>query len=239
MRAVDLLAPLALGQRVLVSAPPRSGRTSLLRGLAGALTKTEDAELVVLLIDERPEEATRWRQDLPDARLAIATADMTPAEQHRMAQLALAHVRRLAESGRDAVLLVDSLSRLSAGRRDAADVKKLFGSGRQFSEDGAGSLTVVATVFSGDDDAAREAVETTENAIVTLDGDLAAAGVFPAISVSGTRASGEPELRSEDELAAARRLREELSALEPRAAAAALRQRIEGSASNADLLGSL
>jgi transcription termination factor Rho len=239
LRAVDLLAPLALGQRVLVASPPRSGRTTLLRAMGHALQANEAIELTVLLVDERPEEATRWREELPGARMAIATADTTPAEQGRIAALALAHARRVAEAGADAVLLVDSLSRLAGSRRDGADPKRLFGSGRELGEGEGGSLTVIATVLGGESDRARAAVETTENALITLDPELAAQGVFPALNVAGTRVSNEDEIRDPAELEPARRLRAMLSERSPRDAAQQLRELIEGSATNAELLGQL
>src|SRR5215211_480221 len=149
-RGVDLLVPLALGQRVLVHAAPRSGRTTLLRGLAGAIGgAAEDLPLIVLLVDERPEEATRWREALPEAEVAAATADMSPKEQARAADMALARAKRRAESGDDVVLIVDSLSRLGVASGDPAAAKALFGSGRELAEQGAGSLTVIATALEG------------------------------------------------------------------------------------------
>lgn len=247
-RAVDLLCPLALGQRILVMAAPRSGRTTLLRHLSSAIAGREGTELIVLLIDERPEEATAWRDALPHTEIATATADLAPEEQVRVAELAADRARRLAESGIDAVLVVDSLSRLavasaSTGRRgsDVAEVKALFGSGRELAEDGAGSLTVIATVVEGaeDDGAAERAVMTTESSLVTLDAGLAAAGIFPALRPGECRVSNEDELRDPDELAAIRRLRSLLADLDPSEAANLLRERIEGSASNAELLRSL
>jgi transcription termination factor Rho len=239
VRAVDVLVPLAFGQRVLISAAPRSGRTTLLRALARALAAAGGSELLVLLVDERPEEGTRWREELGGAKLAIATAEMTPVEQSRIAELALARGCRLAEAGYDAVLLVDSLSRLAATRDDTATVKRLFGSGRELGEEDAGSLTVIATVLDQDGDAAGDAVATTENALVGLDPTLAASGVFPALDPARCQVSDEEELRDPAELEAARRLRESLAGLEPREAAAALRERIESSASNAELLSQL
>jgi transcription termination factor Rho len=249
-RAVDLLTPLALGQRVLVKAAPRSGRTTLLRALAGAIAAQEGLELIVLLIDERPEEATAWREALPESEVVSATADLPPEDQVRVAELALERARRLAESGRDACLVVDSLSRLavassSVGGRgrasDVAEVKSIFGSGRELSEDSAGSLTVIATVVEGaeDDGAAERAVVTTESALIVLDPDLAAAGVFPALRVADSRVSNEDQLRDADELDAIRRLRSLLADLDPAEAAKLLRERIEGSASNAELLKSV
>ena len=238
-RAVDLLVPLALGQRVLVWAAPRSGRTTLLRGLAGAIQRSaERPGLVVLLVDERPEEATAWSEVLPDDELAVATAEMSPREQARVADLALERAKRRAESGEDVVLIVDSLSRLAVAQRDPADVKHLFGAGRELAEEDSGSLTVIATALDGlaDEGAAREAVETTENALVRLDPELAAAGIYPALRPADCRASGEEELREPDELEAVRRLRTELVGKDPPQAAALLRERIEASASNAELL---
>jgi len=247
-RAVDLLCPLALGQRVLVKAAPRSGRTTLLRQLSNTIEGREGVELIVVLIDERPEEVTAWREALPDSAVASATADLAPEEQVRVAELALDRGRRLAESGGDALLVIDSLSRLavaSASTRgrgsDVAEVKALFGSGRELAEEGAGSLTVIATVVDGaeDDGAAERAVVTTESSLITLDPSLAAAGVFPALRVAECRLSNEDQLRDPDELAAIRRLRSLLADLDPTEAANLLRERIEGSPSNDELLASL
>jgi transcription termination factor Rho len=241
-RAVDLLVPLALGQRVLVRAAPRSGRTTLLRGLAGAIQRTEERPgLVVLLVDERPEEATAWSEVLPDDELAVATAEMSPREQARVADLALERSKRRAEAGEDVVLIVDSLSRLALARRDPADVKQLFGAGRELAEEEAGSLTVIATTLDGiaDEGAAREAVETTENALIRLDPELAAAGIYPALRPEDCRVSGEEALREPTELEAVRELRAELAGKEPQEAAALLRERLERSRTNAELLADL
>jgi transcription termination factor Rho len=240
-RAVDLLAPLALGQRVLAEAAPRSGRTTLLRGLARAIAATDDVELIVVLIDERPEEATAWREVVGDAEIAAATADLAPAEQVRVAELALARGRRRAEAGADAVLICDSLSRLAVASGEAAEVKRLFGSGRDLAEEGAGSLTVIATVVQGaeDDGVAERAVVTTESALIKLDPELAAAGVVPALRAGECRVSNEEELRDPEELAAVRRLRSLLADLDPAEAANLLREQLEGSATNAELLRSL
>jgi len=240
-RAVDLLVPLALGQRVLVMAAPRSGRTTLLRGLARAIGTVDGPELIVLLIDERPEEATAWRQALPDAAIATATAEHPPAEQVRVAELALERARRQAEAGADVVLIVDSLSRLMVASGEAAEVKRLFGSGRDLAEEGTGSLTVIATVAAGaeDDDAAERAVMTTESSLIRLDPELAAAGVVPALRAGDSRVSNEEELRDPEELAAVRRLRSMLADLDSVGAATLLRERIDGSRTNAELLAGL
>jgi transcription termination factor Rho len=249
-RAVDLLTPVALGHRMLVVAAPRSGRTMLLRSLASGIAAMEGPEVIVLLIDERPEEATAWREALPESEVFTATADLPPSDQVRIAELARDRARRLAEGGRDAVLVIDSLSRLavaagsaaSRGRpSDVAEVKALFGSGRDLAEESAGSVTIIATVVAGaeDDGAAERAVVTTESSLIALDPELAAAGIFPALRPGESRISNEDELRESEELAAVRRLRSLLADLDPVEAANLLRERIEGSASNAELLATL
>jgi transcription termination factor Rho len=240
VRAVDLLGPLAFGQRVLVLAQPRSGRTTLLRALGATIAET-GAHLVVLLADERPEEVPQWERALPKAEIFAATADQEPRDQVRQAELAIGHAKRLAESGKDVVALVDSLSRLALGYRDPARVKRLFGAGRDLGEEGAGSLTLIATVLDSDDRGAevRQALETTENLLLRLDAELAAKGIVPALVAADSRASGEDELRDPDELEKVRRLREELSGMEPDEAARALAEQIGATSSNAELLARL
>jgi len=246
IRAVDLLSPLALGQRVLVLASARSGRTTLLRGLAKSLAgrdvdSKQPLAVVVALIDERPEEATRWRELVPEAELALATADMSPGEQVALVELALARAKRLVESGTDVVLLVDSLSRLEVANDDPAPAKRLFGSGRETSEDDAGSLTVIATMLEGadGDGAALRSVRTTESAVIRLDPELAASGIVPALDPSETRAIDESDLRDSKELKAVKELRERLAGKDTDEAARDLAELISGSVDNQKLLKSL
>jgi transcription termination factor Rho len=237
-RAVDLLAPLALGQRVLVRSAPRSGRTTLLRGIARA-AEAADVRVICLLIDERPEESTAWREAVPAAEFAIATADQAPVEQLRTAELAIERARRLAELGEDAVMVCDSLSRLAYAAGDPAEVKRLFGTGRNLA--GGGSVTVLATVLAdaSDEGEAERAVITTESSLVTLDPGLAAAGVYPALVAAECRVSNEEDIREPAELEAVRRLRSLLADLDGAEAARLLRERIEATASNSELLSSL
>ncbi len=231
LRSVDMLLPLARGQRVLVDARPGSGRTTLLRALAGAVARSEDIELVVLLIDERPEEVAAWRDAAPGADLAIATAEMRSGEQLRLVELAFGRASRKAEAGADVVLLVDSISRIAVAADDPGRVKPIFGAGRETEEEGVGSLTVVATTLGdgGEDQGGVEKIlETTENVLIVLDPDLAVRGVFPAIDFTSSRISGEEHLRDEAQLEEARRLRAELASLTPEAASAEVRRIIEG-----------
>jgi len=241
VRAADLLSPLAMGQRVLVRAAPRSGRTTFLRGLAHAFEAAEGIELTVLLIDERPEEVAAWREALPDADLALAPADLSPAEQVKVATDALERVRKQAADGSDAVLLCDSLTRLAVAANGVDEVKRLFGSGRELAEDDAGSLTVIATTLGDADDegSAERAVQTTETALVALDASLAAEGIVPALRFAECRAVGEENLISEQEQTGLRHLRVTLADLVPPEAAGFVRERLEGSASNAELLREL
>jgi transcription termination factor Rho len=240
VRAVDLLGPLAFGQRVLILAQPRSGRTTLLRALGAAIAET-GAHLCVLLADERPEEVPQWERALPNAEIFAATADQEPRDQIRAAELAMGHAKRLAEAGEDVVVLIDSLSRLALGYRDPARVKRIFGAGRELDGDGSGSLTVIATVLDSDDKGAevREVLETTENLLLRLSADLAAKGIVPALVAADSRASGEDELRDADELEKVRSLRAELAEMDPEQAAQALSDQITETANNAELLSRL
>jgi len=239
LRSIDLLWPLAHGQRVLVEAAPGAGRTTLLRAIARALAPRDDLELVVLLIDERPEEAAAWREAAPGAELAIATGDMRSGEQLRLVELAFGRATRRAEAGADVVLLVDSLSRIAVAAGEPSRVKPIFGAGRDTSEEDLGALTVIATALREDGEAGIvPALETTESSLLVLDRDLAAAGVYPAIDITASRISGEGELREDDELAAVRSIRGELGGMSAPEAASALRERIEGSPDNATLLAS-
>jgi transcription termination factor Rho len=237
-RAADLLAPLAYGQRVLVKAAPRAGRTTLLRDLAQTLSDVDGVELTVLLIDERPEEVPAWTEAVPSADLALAPADLSPAAQVKVARTALEHVRKLASEGSDAVLLCDSLSRLAVAGKGVDDVKRLFGSGRAFAEDEAGTLTVVATTL-GDEGDAYEAVITTETSLITLDASLAAEAITPALIFGECRAVGDDKILSEGEMDGLRRLRVNLSELVPPEAAGLIREQLESAGSNADVLKSL
>jgi len=241
-RAVDLLAPLAFGQRVLVEAQPRSGRTSFLRALAKAIVKgSEDADVTVLLVDERPEEVTAWKRAVPEVEVAAAPADLGAHEQVRVAERALAKVKRQAEAGKDVVIIVDSLTRLGNAYGDPGAVKPFFGTGRELEEEGAGSVTVIATALWGapGDQAVMDAVHTTENATIRLDASLAAAGVVPSLDVTSCAISGQEALLDDQAVAAIRRLRSELGGMEPIPAAARLVELIKGSSSNEELLNRL
>lgn len=242
-RAVDLLTPLAFGQRVMIEAEPRSGRTSFLRALAKAVANGSEVgpEVTVLLIDERPEEVTAWSREVSEVEIAAAPADLGAHEQARVAERTLAKVKRQAEAGKDVVFVVDSLTRLGNAFGDAGSVKPFFGIGRELEEDGTGSITVIATVLQGapGDQAVMDALHTTENATFRLDATLAAAGIVPSIDVTSCAISGQEAVLDEAGVAAVRQLRAELQSLEPIAAAARLVELIKGTSSNEELLEKL
>ena len=242
-RAVDLLAPLAFGQRVLIEAQPRSGRTSVRRALAKSIAAgSEDGpEVVVLLVDERPEEVTAWTREVTGVSIEAAPADLGAGEQVRVAERTLARVRRQAETGQDVVLIVDSLTRLGTAFGDAGADKPFFGTGRELEEEAAGSVTVIATALWGSpgDEAVIDAVRTTENATIRLDAELAAAGVSPALDVRSCAISGQESVLTPAEVDAVRRLRAELIEMDPAPAAARIAGLINDSTDNQVLLEKL
>ncbi len=185
--AVDRIAPLAFGQRILVEAEPRSGRTRLLRSLAHSIRAGSDhpPELTVLLVDERPEEVTAWERETEGLSIEAAPADLGAKEQSRVAERALSQVRRQAEKGKDVILMIDSLTRLANALGDPGQVKPFFGTGRELEEKGSGSVTVIATVLIDGDPEVLDAVRTTENSTIRLSAALASAGTFPSIEGAG------------------------------------------------------
>ena len=207
-RMLDLICPIGFGQRGLIVAPPKAGKTSLLKEIAnGIITNYPNAELIILLIDERPEEVTDIERTV-DAEVVFSTFDQTPEHHIKVSELVLERALRLVEDGRDVIVLLDSITRLAraynltippSGRTLSGGIdpaafyrpKRFFGSARNI-EDG-GSLTILATALietgSRMDDVIYEEFKGTGNAEVHLSRELAERRVFPAIDVkrSGTR----------------------------------------------------
>ncbi len=228
LRLLDLFVPIGKGQRGLIIAPPKAGKTTLLKNIARSVsTNHRDIELIVLLIDERPEEVTDFRQSVPGAKIISSTFD-EGAERHiRAAHLAVEHAKRLVEMGKDVVILLDSLTKLTRAYNYTAEntgkmlsggleagalnePKRFFGAARNTVEQG--SLTILATVLvdtgSRMDDIIYEEFKGTGNADIFLSRELAERRIFPAIDIrrSGTR---KEELQlSESELSAVYKLRE-------------------------------
>ncbi|MBR3795589.1 MAG: transcription termination factor Rho [Clostridia bacterium] len=207
MRLLDFIAPIGLGQRALIVAPPKAGKTVLLKKIAQAIRENHpDIELILLLIDERPEEVTDLRRCV-DAQVVYSTFD-APQENHvRVADMVYERAQRLVEQGKHVVVLMDSLTRLAracnamapGGRAMSGGLapgvlarpKRFFGAARNIEE--GGSLTIIATVLvetgSRMDDVIFEEFKGTGNAEIRLDRSLSEARVFPAIDLarSGTR----------------------------------------------------
>ncbi|KUF19631.1 transcription termination factor Rho [Streptomyces silvensis] len=228
-RVVDLVAPIGKGQRGLIVAPPRTGKTVLLKQLAAAVADNHpECHLMVVLLDERPEEVTDMRRSVRGEVLA-STFDRPPKAHIALAELAVERAKRLVEEGRDVVLLLDSLTRLcraynnsasSGGRTlsggvDAGSVqgpKRLFGAAR-LAEEG-GSLTMLATVLvetgSRADDYYFEELKSTGNMELRLDRRLADRRVFPAVDITPSGTRREELLVPTAELTALRGLRRAL-----------------------------
>ena len=208
MRVIDLVAPLGKGQRALIVAPPRTGKTVILKKLARALEQNHpEVELVALLVDERPEEVTDFKRTTKCTVFASSN-DFEEDNHVRVATLAYEYSRRLVEQGKDVVMLLDSLTRLGrtfnlwggnsgrtmSGGLDARALvmpRKIFGAARNLEH--GGSLTIIATALietgSRMDDVIFEEFKGTGNAEIVLDRELADKRIFPAINLrkSGTR----------------------------------------------------
>ncbi len=207
-RYIDLIAPIGKGQRGLIVSPPKAGKTTLLKIIANSITQNyPEVEMIVLLIDERPEEVTDIRRSVRGSVIS-STFDELPENHMRVADMVLEKAKRLVESGRDVVVLLDSITRLArasnltvtpsgrtlSGGLDPSALyrpKRFLGAARNI-EDG-GSLTVIATALvdtgSRMDDAIFEEFKATGNMELQLDRSIAERRIFPAIDVkrSGTR----------------------------------------------------
>ncbi len=231
LRTIDLMCPVGKGQRGLIVSPPKAGKTTLLKDIAGAIASGyPSVHLIILLIDERPEEVTDIRESIPGAEIVYSTFDESAEHHVGVSRLILDRAKRLVECGRDVVLLLDSITKLtraynnagapsgkilSGGLDPAALVapKKFFGSARSFGKDG--SLTILATALvdtgSRMDDVIYEEFKGTGNMEIHLSRELAERRVFPAVDIyrSGTRK--EELLLTEKELACSYAVRRHFS----------------------------
>jgi len=209
MRILDLLAPIGRGQRALLVAPPRSGKTMLMQQIARGMEAVyPDVHLIVLLIDERPEEATYWKREIKNGEVFVSTMDESPQHHVRLTELVQARAERLVETGKDVVILLDSITRMAraynhqagnngktmSGGLDStamARPKNFFGNARNTER--AGSLTVLGTCLvetgSRMDQVIFEEFKGTGNSELVLDRRLADRRIYPAIAIdrSGTR----------------------------------------------------
>jgi transcription termination factor Rho len=260
MRVLDLLTPVGKGQRGLIVAPPRTGKTVLLQKIANSVLRNHpECHLFVLLIDERPEEVTDMRAKVrgAGAEVVSSTFDREPTEHRRTAEDMLTRARRLVEAGKDVVVLLDSLTRLARACNCLAPAggklmtggivagaldwpKRLFGAARQFEE--GGSLTILATALidtgSRMDEVIFEEFKGTGNMELHLSRRLVDKRVWPAIDINRSGTRREELLRTPEELHRIGTLRRVLSDRHPVEAMELLTSRLRKAASNADFLDS-
>ena len=230
LRLIDLVAPIGKGQRGLIVAPPKAGKTVLLKKVANSIEKHyPDIELIVLLVDERPEEVTDMKRSLRSGEVLYSTFDEMPQHHVKVAEMVLARAQRLAEHGRDVVILLDSITRLAraynlvvpasgktlSGGFDPGALykpKKFFGAARNLEE--GGSITILATALvetgSRMDDLIFEEFKGTGNMELHLDRKLSEKRIFPAIDLNKSGTRREDLLMNQEEMEAIWRMRRAL-----------------------------
>ncbi|MFJ8109617.1 transcription termination factor Rho [Streptomyces sp. NPDC096132] len=254
-RVTDLIAPVGKGQRGLIVAPPKTGKTVLLQQLAAAVTGNHpEARLMVVLLDERPEEVTDMRRSVR-GEVYASTFDRAPRQHIALAELVVERAKRLVEAGEDVVILLDSLTRLCRAHNNAAAAggrtlsggvdataligpKRFFGAARAAEE--GGSLTVLATALvetgSRADDFFFEELKSTGNMELRLDREPASRRVFPAVDINTSGTRREELLLSPAELTAVRGLRRALQTRDGQANLETLLERLRETPDNAAFL---
>ncbi|MBQ8152015.1 MAG: transcription termination factor Rho [Firmicutes bacterium] len=222
LRLIDLIAPIGKGQRGLIVAPPKAGKTVLLKKMANAIENNyPEVEMIVLLVDERPEEVTDMKRSLKGGEVIYSTFDEMPQHHVKVAEMVLARAQRLAEHGKDVVVLLDSITRLAraynlvvppsgktlSGGFDPGALhkpKKFFGAARKIEE--GGSITILATALvetgSRMDDLIYEEFKGTGNMELHLDRKMSEKRIFPAINLNKSGTRREDLLMNQDELEA-------------------------------------
>lgn len=255
-RVMDLLTPVGKGQRGLIVAAPRTGKTMLLQSIAKAIKKNHpEIYLMILLIDERPEEVTDWKRQVTGAEIISSTFD-EPAQRHcQVSEMVIERAKRLVEEGVDVVILLDSLTRLAraynaitpasgkvlSGGLEATALqrpKRFFGTARNIEE--GGSITIIATALvetgSRMDDVIFEEFKGTGNMEVHLDRKLADKRIFPSIDIGASGTRKEELLLPPDVLNKVWILRKVLSTLSPIEAMEFLLSKLKGTKSNKEFL---
>jgi transcription termination factor Rho len=261
MRVVDLVTPIGKGQRGLIVSPPRAGKTVLLQKIALAVRQNHpECHLIVLLIDERPEEVTDMARTVsgPSAEVVASTFDEPSAEHLHVSDIALEKAKRLVEDGRDVVILLDSITRLARAHNTEAPSggkllsggldsnamqkpKRFFGAARNVEE--GGSLTILATALidtgSRMDEVIFEEFKGTGNMELHLDRRLVDKRVWPAIDINRSGTRKEELLLHPDELERVRTLRRVLADMHPVEAMELMTTRLRKTKSNAEFLMSM
>jgi transcription termination factor Rho len=258
MRLLDLISPIGKGQRGLIVSPPKAGKTILLQKMANAILENQpEVHLIVLLIDERPEEVTDMEENVP-AEIISSTFD-EPADRHtQVAEMVLEKAKRLVEAGRDVVILLDSITRLAraynvtiphsgkilSGGVDANALhkpKRFFGAARNIDE--GGSLTIIATALvdtgSRMDEVIFEEFKGTGNAEVILDRNIADKRIFPAVDINRSSTRKEELLLTEHELNRVYLLRNFLADMPSAEALEFLLERMRRTKTNQEFLDSM
>jgi transcription termination factor Rho len=258
MRVMDLITPVGMGQRGLITSPPKAGKTILLQKIANSITENHpEVHMIVLLIDERPEEVTDMEEHV-DAEVISSTFD-EPADRHtQVAEMVLEKAKRLVEHGKEVVILLDSITRLAraynvtvphsgkilSGGVDANALhkpKRFFGAARNI--DGGGSLSIIATALietgSRMDEVIFEEFKGTGNMELVLDRHIADKRIFPAIDLNRSSTRKEELLLTEQELNRVYLLRNFLSDMPPAEAIEFLMERMKRAATNQEFMDSM
>ena len=254
-RVIDLIMPIGKGQRALIVSPPKAGKTTILQNIANAIaTNNPECHLMVVLVDERPEEVTDMQRSVRGEVIA-STFDRPPSDHTIVAELAIERAKRLVEQGQDVVVLLDSITRLgraynnsspASGRILSGGVdsnalyppKRFLGAARNI-ENG-GSLTIIATAMvetgSAGDTVIFEEFKGTGNAELKLDRKISERRVFPAVDVNPSGTRKDDLLLAPDEARVMHKLRRILSALDPQSAIDLLIKQLKKTKNNREFL---
>lgn len=259
MRIMDLISPVGKGQRGLIVASPKTGKTTLLKNIANSIRKNyPEIHVIVLLIDERPEEVTDMKRSVLGADVVASTFDEMPQNHIRVAEIVIERAKRLVEHKKDVVILVDSITRLSraynvtspysgktlSGGLDPLALngpKRFFGAARNIEE--GGSLTILATALietgSRMDDVIFEEFKGTGNMEIKLDRSLSEQRVFPAIDLNKSGTRKDELLLTKEELSAINKIRKQLNSEENKNIADQIIKMIKNTKSNQEFVKSI
>jgi transcription termination factor Rho len=254
-RVIDLIMPIGKGQRALIVSPPKAGKTTIMQDIANAITTNNpECHLMVVLVDERPEEVTDMTRSVKGEVIA-STFDRPPSDHTQAAELAIERAKRLVEQGKDVVVLLDSITRLGRAYNNASPAsgrilsggvdstalyppKRFLGAARNIEH--GGSLTIIATAMvetgSTGDTVIFEEFKGTGNAELKLDRKIAERRVFPAVDVNPSGTRKDELLLSTDEFGVVHKLRRVLSGLDPHAAIDLLMSQLRKTKTNYEFL---